>query len=366
MKLRIGVFVVLFFALSSAYVASKAAAATAGTWTQTTQADFQSDTLTNLDASSPTGHVQLPSPPVLSYGFDPINRSYGNDTGTNTFITSAQAPVSGAIVKYSFYSNAGCRDGYLCICCPDYSFQLYAFRDNGTMYLLVGRSAVITAVLGYNEISLSSPIVVQKGDLLGFYVGSLVLIPYTASNSLSVVQSGQVTTNTTKSSWPCAHYSGGFFNFCTPVTWSVQADIMPYQTGSLVSIVKDTGGLTTWGKLNFSASAPLGTSLSFSTRSSNDTISWSQWSANYTASGNSITSPTGRYVQYQAVLANRYNSTMSPSLHTVTLTYATTPPAAPAAPSPLVTYGPWLILVAVIVGFAVAVFMTKPKMPKTG
>jgi len=343
---------------------SMAAAATSGSWTQNTQADFQSDTLTNVDAQSSPGYVQLPSSTVVSYGFDPVNRAYGNDSGTNTYITGAQAPVSGAIIKYRFYSNAGCRSGFLCICCPDYSFQLYVFRNNGTMYLLVGRSPVITAELGYNEISLSSPMTVKKGDLLGFYVGSSMLIPYSASNSLSVYQSGQVATNTTIASWACPHT--GFFSLCSYVSWSVQADIQPYQTGSLVSIVKDTGGSTAWGKLNWTATVPYGTSLSFSTRSSNDTVSWSQWSANYTASGNAITSPSGRYVQYQVVLANRYNYTMSPSLHSVALTYSTTPPPAPAAPSPLVTYGPWLILVAVIVGFAVAIFMTKPKTPKTG
>lgn len=232
------------------------------------------------------------------------------------------------------------------------------------MYLLVGRSPVVSAVFGYNEISLTSPLVVKQGDLLGFYLGSAILIPYTASNSLSIYQSGQVSTNTTKASWACPHT--GFFSLCAEVAWSVQADITPYQTGTLVSVVKDTAGTTTWGKLNWTATVPMGTSLSFSTRSSNDSISWSQWSANYTASDTSITSPSGRYVQYQVVLANRYNSTMNPSLHYVALTYATTPPAAPAAPSPLVTYGPWLILAAVIVGFAVAMFITKPKTPKTG
>jgi hypothetical protein len=334
-----------------------------GSWTQKTQQDFQSDSTTNLDTTTSPGSVQLSQLPPFSIGNSPIDRRGGNATGADTYITGSVAPVSGSIVAYRFYTNAGCSQGGFICCffsCPNYNFQLDVFRNNGSYYKLVGQSSMGLAYYGDNEISLSPAINVKQGDVLGFYLDSALLVPYDdAAGSTSLKISGQVTSDTSTSSWSCA-FMGSFF--CTTVNFSVQADIVPNAIGTLTSIVRDTNGTTTWGKMFWNST---GTgSVTFSTRSSLDTITWTPWA---TATNNSaVTSASGRFLQFRALFNGSASVALTPALHSVSVSYATNPPAAPAQPSFLQTYSAWIILAAVVAGFGVAIFLTRPKTPKAG
>jgi hypothetical protein len=268
-------------------------------------------------------------------------------------VSGTAAPVSGQVFAYQFYSAATLGQ-----------LRLKIFRDNSTSYTLIGQGPRVPMNKGYNYYNLTTPINVQRGDLLGFYWdGLLSSIPNgSPGDELYIGPFGLTDINgtTSHSAW-----SSGAFD------WPIQADIRPTASGTLLSTIKDTGGTSTWGSINWTATVPHGTSLSFNTRSSNDSITWSQWSGNYTSSGATVKSPGGRYIQYQAVLGASGNSTQTPALHSVTLSYSTTPPSAPPAPpssSPsfLSTYLPWIILAAVVAGFAAAVLLTKPKAPKAG
>lgn len=415
------------------------ASSVSGSWTQTTPADFQSGTLNNLDASSSPGYVKLASGGSLQQmGIPPVNRTgLGFNGYTVVDVSSGSAaPISGYIVSYSFFTR------YV-FASPQ--FQLKIFRFNGTHFLLEAQSPLITSVaVGHNTITLAQPLPVQRGDLLGFWsINSDLSGDYTVATAV-YYSSSNVNSNLTVASY--LPYS---------FILSVQADILPTATGSLTSSIKDTGGLSSWGTISWIANTLTGTSISFYTRTSNDFTNWSPWSANYTSSGSAISSPTGRFIQYRAVFAA--NGTLTPILHSVTITYSTTPTTssvllslstqsvtsgsnitvsgmlspnvittvtltyvrpdgtsvnrttssnaqgffsdsyAPdttgtwkvrassaavstisaatsaysafevqASPSILSTFLPWLILIIVVVGFGVAVLLTKPKTPKMG
>jgi hypothetical protein len=100
-------------------------------------------------------------------------------------------------------------------------------------------------------------------------------------------------------------------------------------SGTFQSCVIDTGGPETWTTAVWSAAVPAGTSLQLATRTSADGATWSAWSAPLTASGSSVTSPPGRYIQYQLGLGSS-SAQQSPVVDSITLTYHfstdTTPP----------------------------------------
>ena len=315
---------VLFLVIIWSIPAPGVHAASQGSWTQRSQQDFQSDITTNLDTSTSPGAVQLSALPPSSFGNVAINRGGGNSSGVSTFITGEVAPVSGSVVGYRFYTNAGCTTIFCCFpTCPDYNFQLDVLRNNGTYYKLVGQSPLLIADFGLNEISLGTPMSVRQGDILGFYLGSQLLVPYSVGGLSSSKDAVQVTGDTPISAWSCAVGSG---LFCTTVSWSVQADIVPTEIGTLFSSIRDTGGISTWGKIFWNTTTTGTGSTSFASRSSADAISWSPWSSSY-ANNSAVISPSGRYLQYRVVFNGSASSSLTPVLHSVTITYSTTPAA---------------------------------------
>jgi len=102
-----------------------------------------------------------------------------------------------------------------------------------------------------------------------------------------------------------------------------QVGTQPADTGYYESVVRDTGGISSWGKIRWTAEVPAGTSLEFYTRSGNSArpdATWSDWSGPYRRqTGEQVGNPPGRYVQWKAVL-HAANS-QSPVLDEVTLPY---------------------------------------------
>jgi sugar lactone lactonase YvrE len=93
------------------------------------------------------------------------------------------------------------------------------------------------------------------------------------------------------------------------------------ERGSYLSDVKDTSTVSTWGAIRWRAVTPAGSSIELFTRSGNTKNpdeTWSDWSKPYTnASGETITSPKARYLQWKAVLSGK----ASPILTSVTAAY---------------------------------------------
>ncbi|GAB4407160.1 MAG: hypothetical protein Kow00123_20050 [Anaerolineales bacterium] len=118
------------------------------------------------------------------------------------------------------------------------------------------------------------------------------------------------------------------------------------QQGTYLSPVRDTGGITGWGTLDWDATVLAGTSLSFQVRSGNTPApdaSWSDWSAPLVASGLPIPAPVGRFVQVRANLSTT-DHLVSPRVHEVRLSYHRYKGAGSAisvliAPDPLAQWG---------------------------
>jgi hypothetical protein len=105
--------------------------------------------------------------------------------------------------------------------------------------------------------------------------------------------------------------------------------------GTYDSCALDAGQTVDWTTLALTSLTPAGTSLALSTRTSVDGVNWSAWQA---ASGNTILSPDGRYLQYRLSLSTT-NSLQSPEAQQVTVNYAASGPTntPTAGPSPTPT-----------------------------
>ncbi len=318
-----------------------------GGWILTSKEDFEAGTMDNVDVSTSPGDVKIASGgSVYRMGNPVINRTRGCcGTGGWTFISNVPGtsiPVSGLLVGYSYQTED-------ILASP--VFKLKIFRDNGTHYVLVEERVSPTPRAGHNEVRLpTTPIRVVRGDLIGFFIDNIDVFEDEVLSGLTLQRSGDQSTSPI-SSWTKV-----------PAVWSVEAYVITDAVGTLVSTVKDTGGLSAWSTVSWTADTPQGTLIVFNIRSSNDSTTWTQWSGNYTSSGSSISSPQGRYIQHKTLLiASSGNSTKTPTLHDVTISFDTTLPSPPPQTSFLETNLPWLILAAVVVGFGVAMVVTRPK-----
>lgn len=96
--------------------------------------------------------------------------------------------------------------------------------------------------------------------------------------------------------------------------------------GSYESAVHDAKMISKWGRIKWVADAPDGSTVELRTRTGNvedPDSTWTDWSAPYTtASGESIKSEAGRYIQYQVSLSTTKPDIM-PRISSVAITYLT-------------------------------------------
>ena len=94
-------------------------------------------------------------------------------------------------------------------------------------------------------------------------------------------------------------------------------------SGTYESRVRDAETVATWGAITWRGSAPSGTGVKLVTRSGNTAVpdeTWSAWSGAYTRqTGEQITSPKARYLQWKAELSG--TSAASPVVTSVTVAY---------------------------------------------
>jgi protocatechuate 3,4-dioxygenase beta subunit len=88
--------------------------------------------------------------------------------------------------------------------------------------------------------------------------------------------------------------------------------------GGYLSCVQDAGGTVNWSDFNATATTPVSTTLAYRTRTSLDGAAWSPWSQPLTST--LITSPSGRYFQYQVEFSNT-TPLRSPELQEVVVNY---------------------------------------------
>ena len=111
------------------------------------------------------------------------------------------------------------------------------------------------------------------------------------------------------------------------VDW-VRAGAYP-STGTYTSCVLDAGGNALWQSFNQGVDLPNGTALALQTRTSSDGAAWSDWSP---AVDGQISSPAGRFLQYQLTLSTT-NPLVSPELRDITFNYELLPVNTPVATS---------------------------------
>jgi sugar lactone lactonase YvrE len=97
----------------------------------------------------------------------------------------------------------------------------------------------------------------------------------------------------------------------------------PAHEGTYESPVKDTKFISHWGVIAWRGDVPPGCTLQFYTRSGNSERpdnTWSDWAGPYSnPSGDAVTNPPARYLQWKAVLGASVNGT--PTLEEVTVAY---------------------------------------------
>ena len=95
-------------------------------------------------------------------------------------------------------------------------------------------------------------------------------------------------------------------------------------SGTFQSTVHDAGRRAQWGTIAWHSNAPSGSVVTLETRSGDvprPDSSWSAWSAPYTQSaGETIASPSARYLQYQALFSEA-GTTDAPKLNDVSIYY---------------------------------------------
>lgn len=105
----------------------------------------------------------------------------------------------------------------------------------------------------------------------------------------------------------------------------------PYPgSGMFTSRVFDAGNPVDWISLSDTALTPIGTSLSFESRSGNTAFPDGTWSGWQGISSGVIASPNARYIQYRATLATSSDA-VSPELDEVTLNFQTATNHVPSA-----------------------------------
>lgn len=93
--------------------------------------------------------------------------------------------------------------------------------------------------------------------------------------------------------------------------------------GAFISNVLDTTAPSNWGSIYWTDMQPEGTRITLATRSGNcekPDSTWSGWSIPFESSGERITSPPARFIQYKATLQTM-NSDSTPVLNMVSLSY---------------------------------------------
>jgi hypothetical protein len=143
--------------------------------------------------------------------------------------------------------------------------------------------------------------------------------PITGANPMYVYLSNNATTGTLNADW-------------------VRVASYPATNATFTSCIKDGGTTANWSQLQWHGVTPAGTSATFLTRTSNDGLTWSAYAA---LNNGQITSPAGRYLQYQIVLSGAAQT--SPQVDDVTLVSTAVPtntPVPTATSTPSVTATP--------------------------
>ena len=317
-------------------------------WRQTTKADFESGTLTNLDTASVPDQVSLVAgPPATLFSDDFSDPAWTNshwtvykgtwavidgvydqsDTNTSNFPQIAYAGSTSwsnyainATVRYVSGTfgpattgrlNTATGSRYTVLVYPTSTggpnrARLIRLDDYASGGLLVLSDVTVTADTNWHNTSL-----VFSGSTIKWYYDGVLKI--TATDT-------KYTTGAICFETPYSHvaYDNVTVMGLTPSGYEF--------SGTLVSSAFDTETTASWLPIAWNASTPTGTSVQFRTRTAptQAELSTASWSGYYTTSGSMITSPPNRWIQYEATLSTS-NTLITPTLYDVTIYYGGPP-----------------------------------------
>ncbi|MCK5217718.1 MAG: hypothetical protein KAJ93_08010 [Methanosarcinales archaeon] len=143
---------------------------------------------------------------MTSAGFACVDQSYfGAVGGYTSILNQSIIDANGTLKSWCVY-----------IAESDGSAKLKVFRDDGTNYVFVGESDLLSVTLGANN-DLSCDIAVQSGDILGIYMTSSMRTKYTYTTSTPyayIYKSGDVSTTSLKTSWSTSMTGHGQKHTC--------------------------------------------------------------------------------------------------------------------------------------------------------
>jgi len=137
--------------------------------------------------------------------------------------------------------------------------------------------------------------------------------------SVDGVQRAQHTVASVPALYAYQSHNGGASPTLDIERLSVYPPYVPRGTYQSCSI--DAAETVTWTAITWSATIPAGATLEVATRTSADARSWSVWSEHVGASGGAISSPPGRFLQYQLRLTSGPGLS-SPVVESVTVTHS--------------------------------------------
>jgi hypothetical protein len=228
------------------------------------------------------------------------------------------APYNGVIIQWSWYPGRATNGA---------KFKIFRYI-NGTNWTCVGESGPKNLGSGMNTFSDYIP--VKAGDRIGMYSGDTgddqnrtywsAVDNYSASRTrgdINIQGTSSFTEHTLSRRLPI----------------EAILEYYPYYLGTFTSSVFDTKSFdTSWRTISWKENLPPGTDITFETRTgmdnnpylddgSPDEENWSRWSSPYTHNaGETIISPTARYIQYRATFSTN-DTALTPILHSVNISY---------------------------------------------
>jgi hypothetical protein len=324
-------------------------------WVQTSQTDFQTGTLSSLDAASVPGQLTLSLQQNSSASVTTV--LFSDDFSNATWTSSHWTVRSGSWnVSNGYYNMVGS---------PDNVILTYAGNASWTDYTVEARTRYIS---GEYTGELSARLNPATGSRYSLMIcpalggpNMAYLIKFSSWDDLSGVLLGQ-SALATDTNWhnvkiqfngsnikcyyddtllfnvndgSCASglinfesfgVSNASFDWINVTSLTISEPTYYYSdSGTLVSLAFDSGSeYTNWTTISWTATTPNDTSVQFRVRTAatQSGLSYADWSEYYYVSNSTLNAYQNRWIQYEATLSTS-NSTVTPILYDVTIHYTT-------------------------------------------
>jgi len=272
-------------------------------WTQTTEGDFESGVLTNVDSISSPGDLKLATT-TTTLGDSANNALATTDADQVLVQTDGYASVThnGEITSWTYY-NAGTTSN---------GARLEFLSGSDTTWTMMAKSDTVTITGTGDTFAVSIP--VQAGWSLGMYSGS-ASIQYDDSSGTVSARTYDFNVEDTESDFSS---STGHLALTAELRYY-------YSLGTIASQVLDTEiAGSKWGELSWYKTLPTDTNITFEVRASDTSFAKDDVTPSWTSVGDTspVTSglPSGRYKQWRANLTTS-DTSVAPTLNEVSVCY---------------------------------------------